>query len=66
MKFYENSISHLNNKNMNYMEHFAFSFFISTSLLTASVKSFIHSFIPSIFPTSTTDLKNSLNDLLHD
>ena len=65
MDIYKKSIEHLENKNLNYIEHMTFSLFLSSSLFVGAFKSFIHSFIPSLFKTSTTDLSESLYDLLN-
>ena len=64
MDFYKESIEHLENKNLNYVEHLTFSLYLSSSLFVCSIKSLVHGFIPSLFKTSTTELSESLYDLL--
>ena len=64
MDIYKKSIEHLQENNTNYIEHMTFSLFLSSSLFVGAFKSLIHSFIPSLFKTSTTDLSESLYDLL--
>ena len=65
MNVYYDSLKHLEDNKMNYIEHLTFSFYLGTSLFVSSIKAFIHSFIPCYFPTSTTDLTNSLDELIH-
>lgn len=65
MKIYEDSVAHLEKHKMNYIEHFTISFYFGTALFVGSIKAFVHCIIPGLFPTSTTDLSESLNDLIH-
>ena len=65
MTLYEDSVAHLEKNKMNYIEHFTFSFYLGTSLFTGSIKAFIHCLIPGLYQTSTSDLSNSLNEILH-
>ena len=65
MTLYNDSIKHLDDAKMNYIEHFTFSFYLGTSLLVGSIKALIHAFVPALYSTSTSELSDALNDLLH-
>lgn len=56
---------HLSDVNMSYLEHFYFSGYLSIKLLVGSFKALIHSIYPDIYITSSSDLSEELNNLLH-
>ena len=51
---YNESINHLKDVDMNYIEHLKFSCSISFQFLIAAQKALIHALIPGIFITSST------------
>mgnify|MGYP001430310669 CR=1 FL=1 len=56
---------HLYDVKMTYLEHFYFSGYLSIILLVGSFKALIHSIYPDIYITSTSELSEELNELLH-
>ena len=63
---YNESINHLKDVDMNYIEHLKFSCSISFQFLIAAQKALIHAFFPEIFITSSTDISKQLQRTLHD
>ena len=49
MTLYNDSIKHLDDAKMNYIEHLTFSFYLGTSLLVGSIKALIHAFVPALY-----------------
>ena len=57
--------NHLEENNVSYIEHCCFSMHLSNMMAVSSLKACIHAIIPGCFPTSSTELKYSLNIMLH-
>lgn len=63
---YNESINHLKDVDMNYIEHLKFSSSLSFQFFIAAQKALIHALIPGIFITSSTDCISLLDEQLND
>jgi hypothetical protein len=61
MNLYHKWIRHLQENNMNYIEHLIFALFYGCSCLFAGLLLIVHSFLPCFFPTAGSDLVKHLN-----
>jgi hypothetical protein len=57
-------MSHLEDVNMTYCEHFGRSIYFSFIFMRASIKAFIHSLCPDVWIDSTTEVHEILADTL--
>lgn len=63
---YNESIDHLKDVDMNYIEHLKFSSSLSFQFFIAAQKALIHALIPGIFITSSSDCLSLLDEKLND
>ena len=63
-KVVDDSLVHLKDVNMTYLEHMYFSLNLSFNLFLTSMKGVVHAIIPGYFTTSISDYSEELREKL--
>lgn len=66
MYLYQKCKTHLQENNMNYIQHFIFAFSHGSRCIQAGLLLVIHGIIPALFPKAGSKLVNKLNESFTD